>query len=134
MLGSHRGHCERALLATFNLGARVIEGLDQLLGSGHLDTADLVLSSELDHLGDSSRTYNALTSLALEYRGRFRWSARHTHAKVVAAYMECGDCFVVIGSGNLSTHNTRHESYVILNSRRAADHMARWIGELMREQ
>lgn len=131
LLRAGRGRIDRLILSTFNLGTGVITSLDDLLGTEQVAVAALVLSAELDHLGDAGKTYDALTCLALEHRGRFRWVAKHSHAKVVCAYMASGEAFTVIGSGNLSTHNTRYESYVVLNSRVAADHMARWIGVLL---
>ena len=129
-LRSGHGHIDRLVLSTFNLGAGVLDSLADKLATEEIAIVDVLLSSELTQLGQGA-IYGMLDQAATMFPGRVRWAARHSHAKVVCAWMDSGDCLVVIGSGNLSTHNTRHEAYVVLNSRAAGDHMARWIGALM---
>lgn len=123
---------DRLILSTFNLGAGVLHGVVGKLETDEVKLVDILVSSELAQLGQEL-IYRRLEDAATMFPGRLRWAARHSHAKLVCAWMESGDALVVVGSGNLSTHNTRHEAYVVLNSRTAADHIARWIGALMNE-
>lgn len=132
MLASGRGAIERLAMTTFNVSFCVLEALANEMDLGRVELCDLLVSSEVPYQSGMAGTEEALARLATFFTGRFRWSARRTHAKVLCAWMESGDCLVVVGSGNLSSHNSRHEAYTVLNSRRAADHVARWIAEVMK--
>jgi len=130
ILDAGRGRIDRLALVTYNVGRDIPPAIDRLLLTERVGICDLVMSSQWD-ASDCRDVPGMLTELAAANPGRFRWATGRIHAKVICAWTECGDVLTVVGSGNLSNANTRHECYAVFCSCGAGRHIAGWIGAMM---
>jgi hypothetical protein len=119
--------CDRCLVSTFNISARVGAYLDQAVATDHVRVLDALVSfvpTKLNREGGLP----LLLDTELRFPGRVRVRTADVHAKVYCLAMESGDNFVVECSANLAA-NSRIELYTIWNSESRLLWHASWLGE-----
>ena len=124
------GRCERLMLTTFNISGPAVGMIGALLDSGQVHLADVLVHESMRRLSEGGRAAAALADLRRAFRGRFRFRELDIHAKLICMAMECGDAWVVEGSGNMA-RNTSIELYSIFNDPLRLQFHAGWVGDLL---
>jgi hypothetical protein len=116
------GSINNLTITTYSMNIKIIDALNSFLQQKNIDNVFILISDSakfripkvVDHLNQFNEAYHNVTV-------RYAWN----HSKVTL--MNCGDdYFVLEGSGNFS-ENSRHEQYILINSKDIYEFRKKWI-------
>lgn len=119
---NHHKHVHELVISTYSINSKIINALTGFIDNALVDSVYILISDSakfripkvVDHLNQIADSHTAFSV-------RYAWN--HSKVTLIRA---ADHHYVIEGSGNFS-ENSRHEQYIIIDSKQVFDFRKKWI-------